>query len=395
MNRTLLFCLVSSGLCAAAPIQFDFSGKTPVEAFDRAKGSGFEIGAMPKAGAGFITADAPFLFSVVVPEGNYDVTVTLGDPKGSSDTTIKAESRRLMLENIVTSQGKQVTRTFTVNVHRPDIAGGGRVKLKDREKDYLHWDDKLTIEFNGPRPCVSRLEITPAPEVPTVFLLGDSTVTDQAYEPWNSWGQMITRFFKPGIAVANFAESGESLRSSLGAFRVAKVLSMLKKGDHVFIQFGHNDMKDKREDALAEYEKNLTELVKNIRSKGAAPVLVTSMERKGGVTKNTFGDYPDTVKRVAAAEKCALIDLHATSRTLYAALGANLDAAFQDGTHHNNFGSYEIAKCVVEGIRKEVPDLAKFIADDVKPFDPAKPDDPADFKIPASPMKDPAKPDGN
>lgn len=395
MNRTLLFSLVSTGLCAAAPIQFDFGTNAPLAAFDHGKGSGFEIGALPKKADGFITADAPFLFSVVLPEGNYDVAVTLGDPKGTSETTIKAESRRLMLENIVTSQGQQLTKTFTVNVHRPDIAGGGHVKLKDREKDYLHWDDKLTIEFNGPRPCVSKLKITPAPEVPTVFLLGDSTVTDQAYEPWNSWGQMITRFFKPGIAVANFAESGESLRSSLGAFRVAKVLSMLKKDDFVFVQFGHNDMKDKRDDALTQYEKNLTELVKNIRAKGATPVLVTSMERKAGVTQNTLGEYPETVRRVAAAEKTALIDLHATSLTLYAGLGGNLNAAFQDGTHHNNFGSYEIAKCLVEGIRKEVPALAKFIADDVKAFDPAKPDDPTAFKVPASPMKDPAKPDGN
>lgn len=395
MNSSLFLWIASAALSAAAPVQYDFGGNTPVEKFSRERGSGFEIGAIPKKSDGFITADGPFLFSVVLPEGNYDVTVTLGDPKGTSDTTIKAESRRLMLESIVTTKGQQVTKRFTVNVHRPDITGGGHVKLKDREKDYLHWDDKLTIEFNGPRPCVSRLEITPAPEVPTVFLLGDSTVTDQAYEPWNSWGQMFTRFFKPGVAVANFAESGESLRSSLGAFRVAKVLSMLKQGDYVFVQFGHNDMKDKREDALAQYEKNLTELVKNVRAKGATPVLVTSVERKAGVTQNTLAGYPETVKRVAAAEKTLLIDLHATSQTLYAGLGGNLNAAFQDGTHHNNFGSYQIAKCMVEGIRKEVPALAKFIADDVKPFDPAKPDDPAAFKVPASPMKDPAKPDGN
>ncbi len=395
MYRALLLPLVSTGIASAAPIKFDFGGATQTDAFDHQRGKGFEFGAIPKKADGFITADGPFCFSVVLPEGNYDVTITLGDPKGVSDTTIKAESRRLMLENIVTSQGQQVTKKFTVNVHRPDIAGGGHVKLKDREKDYLHWDDKLTLEFNGSRPCVSHLEITPAPDSPTIFLLGDSTVTDQSYEPWNSWGQMFTRFFKPGIAVANFAESGESLRSSLVANRVAKVESMLKKGDHVFVQFGHNDMKDKREDALTQYEKNLTALVKRVRTKGATPVLVTSMERKAGVNQNTHGDYPATVKRVAAAEKAPLIDLHAMSRTLYAGLGGNLNSAFQDGTHHNNFGSYEIAKCVVEGVREELPDLAKFIADDVKPFDPSKPDDPAAFKVPASPMKDPTKPDGN
>lgn len=395
MNRALLLSLVSTSLASAAPIRFDFGGSTRADVYDHQRGNGFENGTLPRIAEGCITADGPFLFSVLLPEGNYNVSVTLGDPNGSSDTTIKAESRRLMLENVTTSRGELVTRKFTVNVRRPEIAGGGHVKLKDREKDYLHWDDKLTIEFNGTRPCVSWLEITPAPDVPTLFLLGDSTVTDQAYEPWNSWGQMFTRFFKPGVAVANFAESGESLRSSLGANRVAKVESMLRKGDFVFVQFGHNDMKEKRGDALAQYEKNLTALVRSVRAKGATPVLVTSMERKAGVDKNTHGDYPATVRRVAAAEKAALIDLHSMSQTLYAGLGGNLNAAFQDGTHHNNFGSYEIAKCVVEGVRKELPDLAPFIADDVKPFDPAKPDDPAAFKVPASPMKDPAKPDGN
>ena len=124
-------------------------------------------------------------------------------------------------------------------------------------------------------------------------------------------------------------------------------------------------------------------------------MLVTSMERKAGVKQETLGSYPTTVRKVAAAENTPLIDLQAMSRTLYAALGAKLDMAFVDGTHHGNFGSYEIAKCVVEGIRKNVPELAKHLVDDVKPFDPAKPDDPDSFVMPASPMTDPTKPDGN
>ena len=63
---------------------------------------------------------------------------------------------------------------------------------------------------------------------------------------------MLPRFFKPGIAVANYAESGESLRSSLSARRVAKALSEARKGDYVFVQFGHNDMKDKSPNALGD-----------------------------------------------------------------------------------------------------------------------------------------------
>jgi lysophospholipase L1-like esterase len=267
--------------------------------------------------------------------------------------------------------------------------------LKDREKGYLHWDNKLTLEFNGPRPCVAALEIAPAPAVTTVFLLGDSTVTDQPFEPWNSWGQMFTRFFKAGVAISNHAESGESLGSSLSARRVAKVEAEMKKGDYVFIQFGHNDMKSNNPDALRIFEEGLSKLVREIQKKEVTPVLVTSMERKSGPEKDTLAGYPDAMKRVAEKESVTLIDLHAMSRELYVGLGNDLNAAFQDGTHHNNFGSYEIARCVVEGVRKCKLPLAAMLADDVKPFDPSKPDAVADFKYATSPLKDMRKPDGN
>ncbi len=413
-SASLLF-LLAAGLTHGAPtmpMKFDFGSDraapgttavTPATVFTPEKGYGFDLGITPQAEdrggdplrGDFITGDGGFYFSVELPDGSYEVTVLLGDPKGKSDTTIKSESRRLMLENCLTAANEQVTRKFTVNIRKPEINGGSRVGLKDREKNYLHWDSKLTLEFNGPRPCIAALEISPAANPVAVYLVGDSTVTDQPYEPWNSWGQMLPRFFKPGVAVANYAESGESLRSSLSARRIAKVESLLKKDDYVFIQFGHNDMKDKKEGALERYEADLTALVKSARAKGGIPVLVTSMERKGGITNDTLAGYPDAVKRVAKKEKAALIDLHAMSRLLYVGLGNDLNAAFQDGTHHNNFGSYEIAKCVVEGIRKEKLPLAVLLADDVKPFDPSRPDAVADFHYAASPLKDLTKPDGN
>ena len=83
--------------------------------------------------------------------------------------------------------------------------------------------------------------------MPTIFLLGDSTVCDQPLEPYASWGQMLTRFFGLGVAIANHAESGESLRSSLGAKRLDKILSLIKPGDYLLIQYAHNDEKEKGE----------------------------------------------------------------------------------------------------------------------------------------------------
>jgi len=345
----------------------------------------------------FCTADQPFYFSVKVPEGNCRVTVTLGDLSGESSTTVKAELRRLMLEKVRTQSGQIVKRCFVVNTRTPDIAGGGQVRLKDREKtsEAWAWDDKLTLEFNGERPCVCAIEVVRANDVPTVYLLGDSTVCDQPLEPWNSWGQMLTRFFNPDIAVANHAESGESIRSSLGAARVDKVFSLLKPGDYVLAQFGHNDMKSRTPSASDIYKAHLKKLVADVRARGATPVLVTSVERKAGVDRDTLADYPAKVREVALEDDVALIDLHAMSKTLYRALGDDLDRAFQDGTHHNNFGSYELAKCVIEAIRQSKLDLAKFILDDYEGFDPNCPDPADHFDVPVSPMSESPKPDGN
>ena len=343
----------------------------------------------------FITGDGPFLFSIAVPEGNYRVTVTLGDPAGASCTTVKAESRRLMLENIRTGPGERVTHRFTVNVRTPAIPGGGTVRLKEREHPCLHWDNKLTIEFNGSRPCIAAMVIAPAPDAITVYLAGDSTVTDQPHEPWNSWGQMLPRFFESDVAVANHAESGESIRSSLGARRFDKIFSTLRAGDYLFLQFGHNDMKDRATDALETYRGNLVKLVRRTREQGGTPVLITSMERKAGVERDTLGDYPRVVREVAEAEKAALIDLHAMSKALYLGLGSRLDDAFQDGTHHNNFGSYLLARCVVEGIRGSGLDLADHLTTDLPPFDPVHPEPPETFAVPPSPAMDLRKPDGN
>jgi lysophospholipase L1-like esterase len=243
-------------------------------------------------------------------------------------------------------------------------------------------------------PSLRALTIEPA-NVPTVYLLGDSTVCDQPAEPWASWGQMLPRFFKPEIAVANDAESGETIANSLRALRFEKVFSRMKPGDYLFVQFGHNDMKNHATNALAVYKADLKLVVERTRSLGGTPVLVTSMERKAGLEGPTLMGYPQTVRDVAREEHCALIDLNAMSLVFYRALGADLDKAFQDGTHHNNYGSYELAKCVVEGIQRAGLPLAKFIVPDFGGFDPAHPDSPANVHIPASPVHSNVKPLGS
>jgi lysophospholipase L1-like esterase len=368
---------------------------SPTNVYSAEIGYGFEPGAA-LSGADCLASDQPFLFSTKLPEGSYAVMVSFNDSIGDSVTTVKSEQRRLMLEKVRVRPGAAAARTFIVHIRTPRISEMEKVRLKQREieTETVEWDDKLTLEFNGIHPTLRALEIY-ATNVPTVFIAGDSTVCDQPAEPWNSWGQMLPRFFKPDLAVANYAESGETIGSSLAAGRFDKIFSLMKPGDYLLVQFGHNDMKDKAANALAVYQTKLKQIVDRTRKLGGTPILVTSMERKTGVAKDTLMGYPQAVRDVAQEEHCALIDLHAMSKELYKALGRDLDKAFVDGTHHNNYGSYELAKCVVQGIKAAGLPLAKSIVDDFSAFNPERPDSAVDFQMPASPVYSGAKPQGN
>jgi len=340
-----------------------------------------------------LISDTPYYFTVEVPEGNYRVTVTLGHPRLATDTTIKAELRRLMLHQIRTEAGQWIQKCFIINVRRPQFPGGKvRLKKRERTQEAWAWDGQLTLEINGKCPSVCAMDIDPAPEIPTVFLIGDSTVCDQARAPWSSWGQMLTRYFQPTVAIANHAESGESIRGSLGARRFDKIYSLIRPGDYLLIQFGHNDMKDKRDNASAIYKENLRAIVAQARERGATPVLLTSMERSTGLKKETLADYPDKVREVAAEDHVALIDLHKQSKILYRALGDQLMKAFQDGTHHNNYGSDLLAQCVTQGIRANKLKLSQHIRTDFDGFDPAHPGRVEAFAVAVSPLVTHVKP---
>ena len=392
----------------------------PPESIQVAPSQGYD----PKTGYGFLgtaapAANEPQVFAVDVEEGNYDVTIRFGNPTAPT-TTVKAESRRLMLEKVETMPGKFETRTFTVNVRKPAISTGGATSLNNREKGpptAPDWDEHLTFEFDGSPSGIVSLEIKPAPDAITVFIAGDSTVTDQSHEPYCGWGQMLPRFFQQGVAVSNQAESGLALYSFEHQKRLEKILSMMKKGDYFFIQFGHNDQKDQSPGSgpFSSYKANLKRFVEAARSRGGIPVLVTPMERRrwnGNEPQPTLAEYAEAVRQVGAEEKTPVIDLNAMSLKFYRALGPEnstkafvhyaadtfpgQDKALKDDTHHNAYGAYELARCVVEGIKTGVPALAAHLVSDAGNFDPAHPDPVEKVNIPRSPVSGTVeKPAGN
>ena len=432
-----ILCLSVSAQLFAQDVKtsfkFDFgSGKaaksytkiTPQDTTADKTGYGFDFGSKVTAvvrdakkslTGDYITSDKPFYFSVNIPEGNYKVTVTLGDIKGTGTATVKAESRRLMLEKVQTSNDTKKI-SFIVNIRKPQISTGGEVRRNPREIGKYDWDDKLTLEFNDTQPCVDAVEIEKVDDQITIFLAGNSTVVDQDEEPWCAWGQMITRFLKPGVAVADHAESGLTLGSFLGSHRLDKVLSVAKPGDYLFIEFGHNDQKEKgpNDGAWKSYTERFKTFINRAREKQMIPVIVTSTARRefndSGKVVNTLGDFPAAARKVAKDMNVALIDLNAMTTKFYEALGkegstkalvhypANTfpgqTKALADNTHFNSYGAYEIAKCVMEGIKSNHLGIEKYIIDK-STFDPSHPDPVESFSVPPSPKWSNVKPAGN
>jgi len=353
------------------------------------------------------------LFSVAAAPGNYRVTVTIGLPNMATETTIKAESRRLMVDALKVVAGRHVTVSFIVNVRNanlvpppPNAPGGSLVLLKPREQGSFSWDDKLTLEILGEHPGVTAIAVEPV-TVPTVFLLGDSTVTDQPAEPAASWGQMLPAFFAPDIAIANHAESGETMKSFMTELRLAKVLELARPGDWALIQFGHNDQKANwpQTYAAAEttYRDYLRAWIAEFRRRGVTPVLVTSPERRfwaGTKIRPTLSDYAAAAKAVGAELDVPVIDLNAMSMAFYEALGPDrAPMAFndngKDATHHDNYGAWVLARSVAKGLTDARLSLARHLKTDLPPFDSSRPPDPSGFRLAPSIAHDTRRPDGN
>jgi lysophospholipase L1-like esterase len=353
---------------------------SPGDAYSVDKGHGFDLGTQPGTAS-------PFFFSVAVPEGNYRVTVTLGGGAIASDTTIRTESGHIMAVDLRTAAGATLTRTFYANVRRPAIQPPAPKNAPGEpavhmflagEAEARHWDDKLTIEFNGPSPAVQRIEIVKDDAVPTLFVAGDSTVGDPRRGPGGNWPTQLCQFLQPTIALCNSAEGGETSKSFITGQRFDKVMSQMKAGDFLLVQFGHNDSKPQWPRSYTEpatsFKAYLGVYLAETRRRGATLVLVTPMERRAN--GDTVGPWARAMREFAAEHGVPLIDQWAMSKEMWTALGAAVGSAFADQTHLNGYGGYLLAKNIVRGIKASVPALAPFIVADHQDMDPRHPEPP-------------------
>ncbi|WP_342556220.1 rhamnogalacturonan acetylesterase [Paenibacillus sp. FSL R7-0652] len=294
-------------------------------------------------------------FIVDVPDGTYQVLLIAGDLLADTVTCVKAGEGRLMLPTIRTVAGQCAEMRFAV------VVRGGRLRLT----------------FSGAAPRINALEITLANQTMTVFLAGDSTVTDQPESgyPYCGWGQLLPAQFKHDVAVDNHAQSGRSSRSFIHEGRLDAIMQRIKPDDFLWIQFGHNDEKPDPErgtDPFTTYKQYLKKYIDAAREAKARPVLITPVHRRyfadEGTLTDTHGDYITAVRELAADEEVPLIDLAERSRLMFEQTGEegtkddfmwvlpgeyiNFPTGVEDNTHFQERGARRLAEQVAEAIRE-------------------------------------------
>lgn len=326
--------------------------------------------------------------------GNYNVQLTLGDSSEDTVSYVKFMGRRLAIDRTELAAGEKKTVEFTARVPGPYTC---------RKGDDGNRSLKIEVFVQGGADEVAEPVVTPAPETPTIYLCGDSTVTDQGSEPWASWGQMLPAFVKKGWSCSNFARSGLALATFSGEGRLKRIMEHFKAGDWVIIQFGHNDQKRPEDTPREGYTRRLNEYVDTVKAAGGNVVLVTSCERRrftdGRHDGHTLRDYAEAMIDVAKAHDIPFIDLNKMSYEMQDVMGEKGSAELQvmnrgklDNTHHNVYGAYENARIVAAGLAK-IPVIGDAIRDEYREFDHTKPD--AKPGIPPSGKVDYTKPEGS
>jgi lysophospholipase L1-like esterase len=249
--------------------------------------------------------------------------------------------------------------------------------------------DKRILSFMKPveddRPVVdarSVREETPVnPALPTLFLVGDSTVKSGGQNGAIGWGERIAPFFDTRkINVVNAAIGGRSSRTYYTEGRWDKVLSQLKRGDVVLIQFGHNDVgrigdpgaknrgsapgtgpetvedthPDGRKEQVHTFGWYMAKYVADAKAKGATVILASPIpHRDKWQEERDFASYAEWDRQVAASSGALFMDLTQLVSDGYRQIGAaKVDTYFSDArTHTNVQGADFNAERVVAGLK--------------------------------------------
>lgn len=311
------------------------------------------------------------VFKTIVPtDGAYKVTITIDNPTSDiRDMKVFAGRRNMVLSGINVNKGGQFKADFTtyVSPYYPAMSA----KVCDEKAVY--------ISITGENADIDTIIIEET-DIPTIFVAGDSTLTDQnapiPYYPLYSccgWAQLLGLHFK-NIAVCNQAHSGMTTNCFRDDGHWDIVKSHMKKGDIFIMQFGHNDQKRRNLAAFGGYINNLRWYVNEVRKLGAIPIIASPISRVPFVDR---GEYHSLLESHALACRQAameldvpFIDLHSLTFKFLCENFENAADYFIKGdiTHTNEYGAVKIAEFVaMEVVRLGISPLISYINKEYKP----------------------------
>ena len=311
------------------------------------------------------------VFEQELENGDYTVTVTTG---GETETSA----------NIYINGGERV-RAYTLE------AGN----TQENEQPVVITDGKITVQVLGENPNVTEIAIeeiperTEAGEKPTIFIAGDSTAQTYNYTsvyPQTGWGQVFNEQFTDDVIVENRSMGGRSSKSYNNDGRLDRILTELKPGDFVFIQFGINDGavdKPERYISVEDYTTLITEkYIGETEKRGGIPVLMTATSASWWDEENnnfmeSRADYADPTREIAKETGVRFIDANRIITDEWNSMDKEdvLSGYFicepleskayptgtDDHTHLKAKGARKIASLIASAIPENVPELAEYL----------------------------------
>lgn len=222
---------------------------------------------------------------------------------------------------------------------------------------------------------------------PTLYIIGDSTGANKLPEkqPESGWGEHLHRYLTDDIIIDNRAVNGRSSKSFIEEGNFERVSVVLKEGDYLLIQFGHNDQKvedaARYTDPYGSFQENIKTFITTARDKKATPILLTPVVRRlfkdGQLDESSAGEYYPAAIAVGIDQEVATLDMFAKTAALVTALGEEQSAALYlhlkpgehpnypqgvvDNTHFSEQGAHAIAQIVAEALKKQVPSLMPYL----------------------------------
>lgn len=349
----------------ASSYKFDFGGGSvasgyigvgATERYTRIKGYGFNatrnLKNVVSAGKG-INSDAVQImtegtkstdtFNLDLPNGLYEVTVTLGD-------TVKS--------NVVAEEVYQIMDMTGTNPKDKF-----QIPITDGQLNLV-----VTSSAKGTASTISSLEIVQLSENPvtnrTIYVGGDSTVSN--YYPLmtserGGWGQMLFRYLeKDKFQIRNMSSGGQASRGFRNDGQLEAITKYIKPGDYFILQLGINDNHPKSTITEEEFKINMRDMIQQIKARGATVILSTPQGlatdfNEIGVHSDDYKWYRNTILALAAEEDTLLVDLNILSSAYYTAIGPEATSALflADGLHPTRAGAKELARILVEDLRNQ------------------------------------------